>query len=93
MIRFSIIATIEDESEPSELTINWRVISGTGEVTFEDAQAATTTIRVTKEGDYVLELSVSDGEHTTTETVTLQVIVKTGGTNLTFKIFTPLVQR
>ncbi|WP_309383174.1 PKD domain-containing protein [Cerasicoccus frondis] len=53
--------------------ISWSKVSGPGQVTFGDVNMAATSASFSAEGTYVLELSATDGEFTTTDTITLTV--------------------
>ncbi len=86
-------STVVDESKPGELTIAWSQISGGGIASFSNPQATTTTVRFSQEGEYGLQLSVSDGEHTTTKIIMVQVNVLVGGEAPTFRVFVPIIQR
>ncbi len=59
--------------EPGQLSIQWRQISGPGQVTFHDATNKDTSATFSKEGTYVLELSASDGEVSGRDRVTVTV--------------------
>src|SRR5690606_30288718 len=68
-------ATIDDDGLPnSTLTVSWSVISGPGTVTFGDPNAATTTVNFSKSGEYVLRLTVSDGDQETHDDITVTVL-------------------
>ncbi len=58
---------------PGGLLLNWKVVSGSGIVTFGDAGIATTTASFSVGGTYTLLLAVSDGVHTDTDTSVITV--------------------
>ena len=58
---------------PGALTYTWSKVSGPGNVTFAAASNAATTATFTLAGTYVLELSVTDGAATRTDTMTVAV--------------------
>ncbi|HYI07797.1 MAG TPA: discoidin domain-containing protein [Thermoanaerobaculia bacterium] len=70
----TLTGTATDDGNPpaSTLTIAWSPVSG-APVTFESAEQLTSSVEVTEAGTYVFRLSVSDGEHTTTDDVTIIV--------------------
>ncbi|MGA2435799.1 MAG: DUF6531 domain-containing protein, partial [Bryobacteraceae bacterium] len=66
--------TVTDDGLPSDnLTIAWSVVSGPGTVTFDNAAQATTGATFTNPGNYVLQLSASDGALITTVQVPVTV--------------------
>ncbi|HZB47296.1 MAG TPA: putative Ig domain-containing protein, partial [Pyrinomonadaceae bacterium] len=67
--------TATDDGLPlgSTLAITWSQVSGPGTVTFADAASAVTTATFGVEGTYVLRLSASDTELTSTDDVTVTV--------------------
>ena len=62
----TLVATVSDDGVPpgSPLTITWSQLSGAGLATFADPTAATTDVSFDVVGAYVLRLTVSDGEAT-----------------------------
>lgn len=56
-------ASVEDDGAPSPLTTTWSTLSApnAATVTFENANAATTGVRFSATGAYVLRLTASDG--------------------------------
>jgi uncharacterized repeat protein (TIGR02543 family) len=56
-----------------ELTITWSKESGPGTVTFDDANALDTGARFSEDGTYVLRITVSDGEFTVYDEVTVSI--------------------
>ncbi|WOO39509.1 PKD domain-containing protein [Rubellicoccus peritrichatus] len=71
----SLNGTVSDDGLPdnSTLTTTWSTISGPGMVTFGDANMAVTTATFSVEGSYVLQLSASDGELNSSDSVTITV--------------------
>ncbi|HTB61660.1 MAG TPA: RHS repeat-associated core domain-containing protein [Polyangia bacterium] len=70
-----LAGTATDDGLPagSTLTVQWTVISGPGPVTFANSQLAATTASFTAPGTYVLQLSASDGQLTSTSQTTVVV--------------------
>jgi CubicO group peptidase (beta-lactamase class C family) len=70
----TLAGTVSDDGQPnSTLTVQWSVISGPGQATFENAASAATTVTFSTEGTYVLQLQANDGEHSTADTLTVTV--------------------
>jgi hypothetical protein len=70
----SLDATVTDDGLPSNsLTYTWRVSRGPGEVTFADGSAEDTAVTLAAAGIYVLELTASDSEQETSDTVQVTV--------------------
>jgi YD repeat-containing protein len=67
-------ATDDGLPENSTLTVSWSKVSGPGTVTFSPPNAASTTATFSELGAYVLRLSASDGEASTTDDV--QVVLQ-----------------
>jgi RHS repeat-associated protein len=66
-----------DDGQPSQgLTVAWTQVSGAGTVAFGDPQSLTTTFAVVTPGVYVLRLTVSDGQLSASDDVTLTVLVE-----------------
>ncbi len=64
----------KDDGKPKpEVALRWSKESGSGEVTFADATAASTTARFSAVGDYVLKLTADDGQLQSTNTVRVTV--------------------
>jgi RHS repeat-associated protein len=55
------------------LTSTWSLVSGPGSVTFANATSPTTTATFSSPGDYVLQLSASDGQHSASSTVAVTI--------------------
>lgn len=68
---------------PAALNIIWSKINGPGEVSFAAPHALNTTAGFTLAGIYTLRLTVSDGELTTSDDVTIVVNINNGGGTLT----------
>jgi RHS repeat-associated protein len=68
--------TVTDDGLPvgSTLAIAWSQFSGPNLVTFTNQSAATTTVTFPSPGTYVLQLSASDGQFTTTKAVNAFVL-------------------
>jgi hypothetical protein len=71
----SVSATASDDGypdPPAALTYSWTVISGNAaNVTIASPDQLTTDVTISTVGDYVLQISVSDGEVSTTRTVSI----------------------
>jgi hypothetical protein len=84
----SLTASATDDGLPNAvLTYRWSVISGTG-VTIASPTSANTSASFLAAGTYVLRISVSDGELSSTADVTVYVNAATSGTltNLTLVV-------
>lgn len=69
-----VVGTVSDDGQPSlDLTSAWSVVSAPqdGEAIFASPSSATTVVQFTAEGTYVLRLTATDGELTTTKDVTV----------------------
>ncbi len=63
-----------DDGKPGGiLSLSWRKVSGPGTVTFSNPAALTTTAAFSAIGDYVLRLTVDDGELVATDGVNIAV--------------------
>ncbi len=70
---------VSDDGIPtSTLTSYWSVISGEGEVTFENDSDPQTTVSFSVAGNYVLRLTASDGELQSYDEVTINVAIQNG---------------
>ncbi|HUP75158.1 MAG TPA: hypothetical protein VM282_19090, partial [Acidimicrobiales bacterium] len=70
----SLAGSVSDDGLPSgSLTVGWSKVSGPGTVTFANATAASTTATFSDVGTYVLRLTASDGELTSSDDVTVTV--------------------
>lgn len=71
----SLTGSVSDDGLPrgSTVTVNWSVVSGAGNVTFADANAATTTATFSSPGQYILKLTASDTEFTVEDQLTITV--------------------
>lgn len=71
----SLFGSVNDEGLPrsGRLAIAWKQVSGPGTASFEDASRARTHVVYPAAGSYVLELSATDGELTSTRRVTVNV--------------------
>jgi hypothetical protein len=66
--------SVQDDITPSEnLTVRWTRVSGPGSVEFADPSTVNTTATFTVPGTYVLRLTVSDGQYTVSDEVTVVV--------------------
>ena len=58
----------------SALAVRWTKVSGPGSVTFADPSSAATTATLAEPGEYVLKLTASDGQLSSSDTTTVTVI-------------------
>jgi RHS repeat-associated protein len=67
--------TVTDDGLPtgSALTISWSKLSGPGTVTFSNPNAVITTAEFSEAGSYVLKLTATDSELTSSDEVTITV--------------------
>jgi hypothetical protein len=72
----ALTGNVEDDGLPrgSQLMISWKKNSGPGTVTFSDASQPVTRARFSAVGDYELELSATDTEHTSSVKIKVTVI-------------------
>ena len=61
--------------DPGEISITWTKLSGPGTVTFSNANAPDTSALFSAPGDYVLRLSVDDGNSVSTSDVNVAVAI------------------
>ncbi len=61
--------SFDPDNSPGGLSYSWRLVDGPAEGQFGDADAATTSFSADVAGDYVVELTVSDGQYQSTDTV------------------------
>jgi hypothetical protein len=75
----SLDGTVSDDGRPSPpaLTTLWSTVSGPGTVSFGDATAVDTTAQFSTAGTYVLRLTASDGDLTSSDDVTVVASVPT----------------
>lgn len=69
-------ATVNDDGKPNppgQLTITWTKESGPGNVTFTSLNTAVTNVTFSVVGSYVLKLSASDSQLSSSDTVTITV--------------------
>ncbi len=62
-----------DEDEEDELVYTWSKLSGPGTVTFLDASDPQTTCEFSEKGEYVLRLTVDDGDDIDTDDISVLV--------------------
>jgi hypothetical protein len=78
-VNLPFLATDDEEKRPDGLTVTWFVLRGPADAQFDPTFAqpvdgkATTTVRFTQPGDYVLQAHVQDGLMTTQERVSITV--------------------
>ncbi|NUQ83065.1 MAG: hypothetical protein HUU10_15800 [Bacteroidetes bacterium] len=66
--------TVTDDGLPTgTITTTWSVVSGTGTVSFGDANAVDTTASFSEAGTYVLSLTADDGELSPSDEITIVV--------------------
>ncbi len=67
-----LIANAKDlDNDP--LTVTWEKVSGPGDVVFDEAASTHTGATFSAEGDYVLRVTVSDGEYSASDEVTVRM--------------------
>jgi RHS repeat-associated protein len=72
----TLSGTATDDGLPagSTLAINWAQLSGPDLVSFKNSSMAATSVHFNSPGIYVLQLSASDGQFTSTSTVTVNAL-------------------
>ena len=81
----ALVGTAKDDGLPAgELDIDWSIVSAPDGATvlFDDPHAASTVARFSTEGAYVLRLTASDGETSSSVDVTVQGEAPTRGANV-----------
>ncbi|TYL53976.1 hypothetical protein FYC51_10240 [Agromyces mariniharenae] len=81
----ALVGTAKDDGLPAgELAIDWSIVSAPegATVLFDDPHAATTVARFSTEGTYVLRLTASDGEASSSAEVTVQGEAASRGVNV-----------
>jgi YD repeat-containing protein len=69
-----LAASVTDDGQPGgPLTVGWSQISGPAAVTFDNASAVATVAHLPQQGSYVLRLSASDGDLSSSDDVTVTV--------------------
>ena len=85
----SLDGTVTDDglpNPPGAVTTTWSQVSGPGLVSFANANAIDTTANISLAGAYVLRLTVSDGEWTATDDVTITATGSSGLTTLDVRV-------
>ena len=73
-----LFGIVSDEGLVNEkLDINWKKISGPGDVKFENSNSVSTKCTFNTSGEYILELSANDGQYTESDTIKIVVKGKT----------------
>ena len=67
------LAGSASDADGDNITTFWSVISAPGNVTFVDADAPTTQATLHSEGVYILRLTASDGQFTSTSDVSITI--------------------
>jgi hypothetical protein len=68
-------ATVDDDGLPGgSLSTHWSVESASGDVVFADQHAARTAVSFASAGSYILKLTVTDGELTASENLSVNVV-------------------
>lgn len=76
----ALAGTVTDDGLPSRtLTVTWTQVSGPGQVVFANPNIAATNATFPVAGNYVLQLSASDGQYTTWAQVGVQVLPASSG--------------
>jgi hypothetical protein len=74
---------VKDDGLPNGvLDTAWSTVSGPGLTLIDDPSAHSVVVSFAEEGDYVLELSATDGDLTTTEQITVTAPDLSGGVNV-----------
>jgi hypothetical protein len=60
-----------DDGQPKPLTFNWTKVSGPGNVSWGAQQRAMTHVRFSQKGLYVLQCTVTDGQFTVSDKITI----------------------
>ncbi len=75
-----LAAAVADDGLPNgQLEVTWAQLNGPGEALFADRYRPDTRVECNAYGRYVLELTASDGELTSTDTLTLDIERGVGG--------------
>jgi fibro-slime domain-containing protein/RHS repeat-associated protein len=71
----TLSGSVSDDALPkgASVSVNWSVVSGAGNVTFTDANTATTTATFSAPGSYILKLTANDTEFTVEDQLTITV--------------------
>ena len=75
-IALQLSGSVSDDglpNPPANLATQWTVVSGPGSANFANATSAQTSVTFDTPGNYVLRLSVNDGEFTATDDVAVNV--------------------
>ncbi len=91
--------TVTDDGLPGPTTASWSRVSGPNAVSFANANSASTTAQFSQAGTYVLRLTASDGQLSSSDQVTIvvnDVVVNTppvtsAGSNQQTTVGTPVV--
>ncbi|MGH9213593.1 MAG: Ig-like domain-containing protein [Acidimicrobiales bacterium] len=74
---------VEDDGLPNaELDTTWTTVSGPGQTLIDDQSAHNALVSFSEEGTYVLELTATDGDLTTTRQITVTAEDLSGGVNV-----------
>jgi hypothetical protein len=76
----SVGGTVTDDGRPNPpgaVTTTWSVVSGPGEVTFDDPSEVDTGVSFSEVGDYVLRLTADDGALSTSADTNVSVLPDT----------------
>jgi hypothetical protein len=74
----SLDGTVTDDGLVSPLTTTWSKVSGPGNITFGNADAASTSAAFSAPGVYVVQLSADDGQFVRSDTLTVTVASASG---------------
>ncbi len=73
-VSFNLSGSVADDGQPSgSLLSNWSVVSGPGAVSFGNAASPTSLVTFSAAGTYVLRLTASDGDLSSSDDVTFVV--------------------
>jgi len=85
-VQVSLTGSASDDGLPagSSLSFAWMRVSGPTTVSLSSSSSASTNATFTSTGTYILRLTVSDGERSDTDDVSVVVNASTGGSTFTF---------
>lgn len=71
----TLSGSVSDDGNPSRhLTLNWSAVSGPGQTSFADSTSIDTKVSFSTSGEYVLRLTVDDGELNSFDDITVTVV-------------------
>lgn len=86
----TLAGTVSDDDFPGNpLTLAWSLVSGPTSVSFSNPNNASTSVTLSAEGVYTLQLLANDGEFIDTDTITVTVLPPPDTTAPTLSIISP----